>query len=115
MMQRPKQTLLTSQQWLFIIVGTSAIFLIMAGLRPDIVPSWVGFALICGLGAIALWRTPHASAEVSTTAIISERPDLTIARRSQIAPDLAAALKLTLSQQELNIQEQVSLTEHTNT
>lgn len=115
MMQRPKQMLLTSQQWLFMIVVTAAIFLVIVGLRPDIVPGWVGFALICGLGAVALWRTPQVSAEASTTAIISERPDLTIARRSQIAPDPAAALKLTLSQQELNIQEQVSLTEHTNT
>ena len=115
MMQRPKQNLLTSQQWLLMIVVTAAIFLVVVGLRPDIVPGWVGFVLIGGMGAIALWPTPQVPAEASTMTIPSDQPDLTIARRAQITLDPAALLKNTLSQQETNVQEQVALAEQTNT
>src|SRR5262245_51338715 len=114
MMQRPKQTLLTSQQWLFMIVAAAAIFLVMVGLRPDIVPSWIGFALIGILGAVAIWRTPQASAEVTATTIIAQ-PDTKSAHAVQVSPETAVMLRQTLNQQELNIQEQVALAEQTNT
>ena len=113
MMQRPKQKLLTSQHWLLIIAGTAAIFFVLIALRPDVISSWMGFALICGLGVVALWHTSQSSVETTTTVLVAQPEKLSTAPM-QIAPESSAVLRQTIVQQEANVQEQLVLAEKTN-
>ncbi len=113
MMQRPKQSLLAAQQWLLIIVIVAGIFLLLVAMRPDIVPSWIGFAVICGLGAAALWRGQQLTHAAETT-VVTVQPDKKSAPREQIVPESAEMLRDTIAQQETNVQEQLALAERTN-
>ncbi len=113
MMQRPKQSLLATQQWLFMILAVAGIFFILVALRPDVVPGWIGFALICGLSAVALWRRqPLSDSSEPTTA--SAQPDKKPTNPQAIAPEPVAVLRQTVVQQEASIQEQLALAEQTN-
>ncbi len=113
MMQRPKQSLLAAQQWLLMTLAVAGIFFVLVALRPDVVPAWIGFALICGLGTVALWRMqqPLDAAEPTTTSVQpDEKPTIT----QSIAPEPVVALRQTVAQQETNVQEQLALAEQTN-
>jgi methyl-accepting chemotaxis protein len=114
MMPRPKQNPLTSQQWLFIIIGVAALFLLLVALRPDIIPAWIGYVLVCGLGAVAIWRTPQSTQEPISAAVITPLPDKKSTGQMPAASESSAVLRQTIVQQEANIQEQVALAEQTN-
>jgi len=111
MMQRPKQNFLTSQQWFLIIVGVAGIFLLLVALRPDVVPAWVGYALVCVLGAVALWRTAQP-AKAETIVVTTAQPDQKPASPIPVTP--GDQLRETINQQEANVQEQLTLAEQTN-
>ncbi|MEP6984349.1 MAG: hypothetical protein ABI970_02040, partial [Chloroflexota bacterium] len=93
MMQRPKQNVLTSQQWLFIIVGTAAVFLLLVTLRPEIVPGWVGFALICLVGVVALLYTSRAALEEPSVAVVPLQPDNKVSATMPMAPEASVQLR----------------------
>ncbi len=113
-MQRPKQNVLTSQQWLFMIVGTAAVFLLLVTLRPEIVPGWVGFALICLVGVVALLYTSRAALEEPSVAVVPLQPDNKVSATMPMAPEASVQLRQTITQQEANVQEQLTLAEQTN-
>ena len=113
MMQRPKQSLLATQLWLFMILAVAGIFFVLVALRPDVIPGWIGFALICVLGVVALWRMqqPSDSSEPTTASI---QPDKKPTNAQAIAPESVVVLRQTVAQQETSVQEQLTLAEHTN-
>jgi methyl-accepting chemotaxis protein len=113
MMQRPKQTPLATHQWLYIIVGVAGIFLLLVVLRPDIIPSWIGFALICGLGVTALWRMQQPT-DVEASNVVIPQPDKKPVHQQPIPAESAVALRQTVTQQQSSVQEQLALAEQTN-
>ncbi len=112
-MQRPKQSLLAIQLWLFMILAVAGIFFVFVALRPDVVPSWVGFALICGLGVVALWRTQQPSA-LSEPEAVSIQQAKKSTNLQAISPESVVVLRQTIAQQESSVQEQLTLAERTN-
>jgi methyl-accepting chemotaxis protein len=112
-MQRPKQSLLTVQQWLYIIVGVAGIFLLLVALRPELVPSWVGFVVICVLGAAALWGMRQPS-DGEAPILVIPQPDQKPVHQQSIPSESAAALRQTVAQQTVSVQEQLALAEQTN-
>jgi len=113
MMQRPKQSFLAAQQWLLAILAVAGIFLILVALRPDVVPAWIGFALICGLGAVTLWRMQQLS-HMSEPAAVIPPPEKKPTKHQPIASEPILALRQTVAQQESSVQEQLALAEQTN-
>ncbi len=114
-MQRPNLNFLANRQWLLLIVGIGAVFLLLVALRPDIVPSWVGFALIVIIGAVALWRVEQQPTSMAATSIIqSSQTEKKSTRGDILSPEAATTLRQTIAQQEANAQEQVALAEQTN-
>ena len=110
-MQLSKQSLLTRQKWLLAIMATAAIFLVLVALRPDLIPGWVGYVLVCGLSAVALRRTLSTHEE---TVPVPLQPDKKSVHTSLFAPQTTAELRQNLSQQETSVQEQLALAEQTN-
>ncbi|MBI1279964.1 MAG: hypothetical protein GC179_17690 [Anaerolineaceae bacterium] len=113
MMQRPKQNSLAAQHWLFMILAVAGIFFILVSLRPDVVPAWIGFALIGGLSAGALWRRQQ-SPDIPEPANSAGQPDKKPTYAQPVAPESMGMLTQTIAQQEISVQEQLALAEHTN-
>jgi methyl-accepting chemotaxis protein len=114
MMQRSKQNRVAIQQWFLMIIGVSAICLLMALVRPELIPSWVGFGVICVLGGVAVWRAPHLADQPSVTETVSEKLDSKPIAPVRISSEATAQLNQTLTEQESSVQEQLVLAEQTN-